>query len=92
MAAAAVGAVPIAADREEPAAQSTQGQQEQQVVVVCSKDGALDMLQADAWTGKVEVTASVMLPEQVFSSPVAAGPFVVFGCRDDTLYCLNRQC
>lgn len=37
------------------------------------------------------VQQSVVLPAEVFSSPVALGPMLLLGCRDDFLYCL-RHC
>jgi hypothetical protein len=33
--------------------------------------------------------AAAVLPGEIFSSPVAAGGYVVLGCRDDHLYCLQ---
>lgn len=33
---------------------------------------------------------AVVLPGEVFSSPVAVGPWVVLGCRDDNVYCMLR--
>jgi hypothetical protein len=33
---------------------------------------------------------AVVLPGEVFSSPVVLGPWVVVGCRDDNLYCMLR--
>lgn len=35
------------------------------------------------------VINSFSLPGELFSSPVVVEPSVVFGCRDDHLYCLN---
>ena len=34
---------------------------------------------------------AVQMPADTFSAPVAFGPFVVLGCRDDYLYCLSSQ-
>ncbi len=34
---------------------------------------------------------AAMLPSASFSQPVASGGFLVLGCRDDHLYCLNSE-
>ena len=67
-------------------------------LVVCSKNGAVDVLQLstaakrsgdkDEQPGLV-CGQSVVLPGELFSSPVVLGPWVVLGCRDDHLYCLK---
>jgi hypothetical protein len=62
--------------------------QRQQQVVVCSRDGCLDVMQLSR--REDAVSQSVALPGEVFSSPVAVGPMVLVGCRDDHLYCLAR--
>ena len=36
-----------------------------------------------------EVLASCQLPGEVFSSPVVVGDYLVVGCRDDYVYCLE---
>lgn len=37
------------------------------------------------------VAARVVLPAQVFSSPVTIDDYVMVGCRDDHLYCLHTN-
>lgn len=64
-------------------------------VVACSTDGTAHLLalspqqQQEAPSIGAAVERSVVLPGEVFSSPVSCGPWVVLGCRDDYLYCLS---
>jgi hypothetical protein len=62
-------------------------------VVVCSRDGSVDVLAlrpgGDAATHATLATGGVQLPAELFSGPVAVGPYVLLGCRDDCLYCLR---
>lgn len=61
-----------------------------QQLVVCNTDGTMQVLQLDA-TGNLRVVQSVMLPGELFSSPVTLGCAIILGCRDDCLYCICRS-
>ncbi|XP_033631783.1 beta-alanine-activating enzyme-like isoform X3 [Asterias rubens] len=54
-------------------------------VAVCSTEGSVMIF--DLRSG--EVLASCQLPGEVFSSPVVVGDYLVVGCRDDYVYCLE---
>ncbi|XP_071786439.1 beta-alanine-activating enzyme-like [Asterias amurensis] len=54
-------------------------------VAVCSTEGSVMIF--DLRSG--EVIASCQLPGEVFSSPVVVGDYLVVGCRDDYVYCLE---
>lgn len=55
------------------------------MVVVASTDGALWVLDGERGTLK----ASMVLPGELFSSPIMWGHTIVVGCRNDYVYCLE---
>jgi hypothetical protein len=52
-------------------------------------EDAQQTLQAGSCTAVVR--QAVVLPGEVFSSPVALGGLLVLGCRDDFLYCIKHS-
>ena len=56
--------------------------------VSCASSGAIGVLGAREHEGCV-VLAACQLGSDAFSAPLAFGPFILCGCRDDHLYCLR---
>lgn len=55
------------------------------LVAVASTDGTLWVLDGETGTLK----ASLVLPGELFSSPITWGRTIVVGCRNDYVYCLE---
>jgi acyl-CoA synthetase len=55
------------------------------VVIYCSSKGLLQFLEPE--TGMI--AGSIRIPGMVFSSPAVYGSYVVIGCRDNNVYCIE---
>ena len=63
-------------------------QQESQRVVSCANNGDMSVLETGC--GKpCKFVDACQLGDDVFSSPVAVGLYILCGCRDDHLWCLQ---
>ena len=58
--------------------------------VSCASNGAITLLEVRI-TGGCNTLAACQLGSEVYSPPVAFGPFILCGCRDDYLYCLHMN-